>query len=249
MFKTNSRFSVLSEDINTSTNNRSTNNRSTNNRSTNNRSTNNRSTNNRSTNNRSTNNRDNNDRNNNFKDKTRENYFNKKEHKDKNIQSIVNINLTEENFPRLSNITGTTENNEKTYINILKTTKIIKKEEKTDIIKPGWVKIKLQPKTRQIITISSPSQIVNEINEYDEIQEQGYSVLDALVNLHEKRTNNYINNWGYDEWEKMFTFPNYDYNYFDRLDELEEEKMEKELQKEEEKAIDEEFTSYYEYNN
>ena len=235
MFKTNSRFSVLSEDINTSTNNNDRDNRSINNRS---------------INNRSTNNRDNNDRNNNFKDKKRENYFNnKKEHKDKNIQSTININLTEENFPRLSNISGTTENNEKTYINILKTTKIIKKEEKTDIIKPGWVKIKLQPKTRQIITISLPSQFVNEINEYDEIQEQGYSVLDALVNLHEKRTNNYINNWGYDEWEKMFTFPNYDYNYFDRLDELEEEKMEKELQKKQEKEIEEEFTTYYEYNN
>jgi len=216
MFKTNSRFSVLSEDINTSTNNRN-----------------------------------NKDRNNNFKDKPRENYFNnKKEHKDKNIQLLkLDITLSEENFPRLSNISGTTENNEKTYINILKTTKIIKKEEKTEIIKPGWVKIKLQPKTRQIITISSPSQFVNEINEYDEIQEQGYSVLDALVNLHEKRTNNYINNWGYDEWEKMFTFPNYDYNYFDRLDELEEEKMEKELQKEQEKEIEEEFTTYYEYTN
>ena len=236
MFKTNSRFSVLSEDINTSTNNRSTNNNDRDNKNRNNRSKNNSDRDNRSTNN-------------NFKDKTRENYFNKKEHKDKNIQPIININLTEENFPRLSNITGTTENNEKTYINILKTTKIIKKEEKTDIIKPGWVKIKLQPKTRQIITISSPSQFVNEINEYDEIQEHGYSVLDALVNLHEKRTNNYINNWGYDEWEKMFTFPNYDYNYFDKLDEIEEEKIEKELQKEEEKVIDEEFTSYYEYNN
>jgi hypothetical protein len=47
----------------------------------------------------------------------------------------------------------------------------------------------------------------------------------------------------------MFTFPNYDYNYFDRLDELEEEKMEKKLQKEQEKEIEEEFTTYYEYNN
>jgi hypothetical protein len=230
MFKTNSRFSVLTEDINTSTNNR--NNKTTNNR-----------------NNKTTNtNTNNNDINNNFKD-TKSGVFlnNKKEREDKNIQSILNITLSEENFPRLSNITVNTENNEKKYINILKTTKIIKNEEKKEIIKPGWVKIKLQPKTRQIITISS--KFVNEISEYDKIQEQGYSVLDALVNLHEKRRNNYINNWGYDEWEKMFTFPNYDYNYFDRLDEIEEEKMEKELEKEQEKIIDEEFTTYYEYNN
>jgi hypothetical protein len=29
--------------------------------------------------------------------------------------------------------------------------------------------------------------------------------------------------WGYDNWEKMFRFPNYDYDYFKRLDEEDEE--------------------------
>jgi hypothetical protein len=31
--------------------------------------------------------------------------------------------------------------------------------------------------------------------------------------------------WGYEEWEKMFRFPNYDYEYFDKLDELYENDM------------------------
>ena len=30
--------------------------------------------------------------------------------------------------------------------------------------------------------------------------------------------------WGYDTWEKMYRFPNYDYEYFDKLDELYEER-------------------------
>ena len=29
-----------------------------------------------------------------------------------------------------------------------------------------------------------------------------------------------IDLWGYEEWEKMYTYPNYDYYYFDKLDEL-----------------------------
>jgi hypothetical protein len=50
--------------------------------------------------------------------------------------------------------------------------------------------------------------------------EEEYSLfaLDALVSLHEKRTETYIENLGYDAWETTFRCPNYDYDYFDRLD-------------------------------
>ena len=41
----------------------------------------------------------------------------------------------------------------------------------------------------------------------------------ALSLLHEKRTNEYKELWGEDEWERMFICPNYDYEYFDKLDE------------------------------
>jgi hypothetical protein len=40
------------------------------------------------------------------------------------------------------------------------------------------------------------------------------------VYFYEKRKSEYIDNWGEDEWEQMFTFPNYDYHYFDKLDEI-----------------------------
>jgi len=53
-------------------------------------------------------------------------------------------------------------------------------------------------------------------------------IINSLVLLHEKRTNEYIELWGYDEWEKNFRFPNYDYEYFNKLDELYEEELEME---------------------
>lgn len=51
-------------------------------------------------------------------------------------------------------------------------------------------------------------------------QDMTYEVFDHLVYLHEKRTNEYIESWGQDEWENMFLFPSYDYYYFDKLDEI-----------------------------
>ena len=44
-------------------------------------------------------------------------------------------------------------------------------------------------------------------------------IIDNLCYLHNTYVNNYIESWGEDEYEKMFRFPNYDYNYFDKLDE------------------------------
>ena len=43
---------------------------------------------------------------------------------------------------------------------------------------------------------------------------------DTLVDLHKERTEAFIELWGYNEWEKTYLFPNYDYEYFDRMDEL-----------------------------
>ena len=47
-----------------------------------------------------------------------------------------------------------------------------------------------------------------------------YEIVENLAYLHEKRKAEYIDNWGEDEWEKMFLFPNYDYYYFDKLEEI-----------------------------
>lgn len=97
-------------------------------------------------------------------------------------------------------------------------------------IKPGWVEIKQDPKTRTIITTSNPIPSYNN---------NTVNVLQTLVALHKKRTEDYIDLWCYDIWENMFLFQSYDYEYFDKLDEEYEEEMGK-LRNENENEIDSE---------
>ena len=54
---------------------------------------------------------------------------------------------------------------------------------------------------------------------------------DNIFELYEKRNNKYIELWGEFEYTKVFKFPNYDYDYFDRLDQQYEEELERELEK------------------
>jgi hypothetical protein len=61
---------------------------------------------------------------------------------------------------------------------------------------------------------------------FEEIKPSYYEIIEKLVFLHDKRTEGYIHTWGQDEYDKMFRFPNYDYDYFERLDEEEEEELE-----------------------
>jgi hypothetical protein len=71
-------------------------------------------------------------------------------------------------------------------------------------------------------------------------QEIAYDVLNSLCELHEKRTNEYIEKYGYDYWESTFKYNDWLENdrYWNELD----DKYEKELEKEEE-------MEYKEYEN
>ena len=51
-----------------------------------------------------------------------------------------------------------------------------------------------------------------------------YEVLDHLVYLYEDRKTTHIESWGEDDWNRMFTFLDYDYHYFDKLDDIYEKK-------------------------
>ena len=94
-------------------------------------------------------------------------------------------------------------------------------DEDFENLKPGWALVKKDLVTGKIITKYKKS-LVPEPREKTE-REIGMDIVNALVELHEKRTEEYINTWGYDTWEKMYRFPNYDYDYFNKLDELYEE--------------------------
>jgi hypothetical protein len=134
-------------------------------------------------------------------------------------------NLAEENFPKfLSKVT--TCNNTKNAISYSekaaqKHQKDVKQEVVENNIKPGWVEIKrdnANPSKCKIMYTygvhSSDADIFEE-----PVSNSDYPVFEALVNLHNKRTKEYIDTYGYDTWEKMFRFQNFDYEYFDKLDE------------------------------
>lgn len=149
-----------------------------------------------------------------------------------NVSISKKLEITEESFPTL---TGIPKNviKDSTPCDIANTTSFLDKlnakqemveeinlEEKP--LEPGWVEIKRDPNTGRIIANTSNNTI--EKNSH-------FAVLDYLVSLHQKRTQEYIENWGKDEYENMFLFPNYEYGYFDRLDEEEYEKEQKEYEK------------------
>lgn len=143
-------------------------------------------------------------------------------------------NLSIESFPQLVKSSTTMTNNNNSMPSFLEkiTTKVEKKEEYksekqllTETLKPGWSLFTFDKGISKISMIENRI-IRNEQNPLSDL-DITYNVFDALVNLYENRTQEYINNWGEDEYEKMFIFPNYDYEYFDKLDEKYEEDMRK----------------------
>jgi len=71
----------------------------------------------------------------------------------------------------------------------------------------GWITIKkgvpYNPKNEKIE------------KEESEESEEPYKVFEKLTKLYENWKKNYIEQWGYDEYEKNYRFPNYDYSYLE----------------------------------
>jgi hypothetical protein len=146
-----------------------------------------------------------------------------KQNKDGNLNIPKKLEINESNFPGLGNNiskqNNVTNNTIKphSFLDKLNTENVeiekLQPENNQYKLEPGWVEFKRDLKTGRIITNYNKNKVKN-INFTE--------VLDYLVSLHEQRKKEYINNWGEDEYEKMFLFPNYEYGYFDRLDEEEE---------------------------
>ena len=157
----------------------------------------------------------------------------KKLEKNKQEEKKLEKELSIDNFPELI-VQETEGNNDATYISFLDKLKIekIEKEEIVDIdielenLEPGWQIIKRDLETSKIIVKSKS--IFKPENENKSEFQLAYAVVKGLSFLHEKRTNEYIDKWGYNEWENMFRFQNYDYEYFDKLDELYQEELDAE---------------------
>jgi hypothetical protein len=167
----------------------------------------------------------------------------RKEKEEKAKEEKNQKNLSADNFPNLhgSNVkTEKTIGKKESYVE--KINKIsIKEPTEVDHIKPGWVEVKRDHENpRKLIYtyglglglgLESENSSHSKESSKKKLEPQ---VLDALVLLHNKRTQEYIDMWGYDTWEKLYRFPNYDYHYFDKLDEKYEEELEKELEEDDE---------------
>jgi hypothetical protein len=94
-------------------------------------------------------------------------------------------------------------------------------------IQPGWTTITRKFKTDKTnIVTNLPKKIQITISKED----LAYKLFNSLNLIHEKKTNQYIENWGFDEWQHRFQFSNYDYYYFDNLDEQSEYQYEDEYE-------------------
>jgi hypothetical protein len=163
----------------------------------------------------------------NSKFKTTENDRKSKFGGDKKKQQAIILN--DNNFPTLTVNNDKPTNNTNIRaenINFLEKLTAVTIEKETDItnleeyILPGWLVMKRDKDTNKII------KKYGEMTFFEKSDLSNYEIMEKLVVLHDKRTEDYINIWGQDEYEKMFRFPNYDYDYFERLDQEYEEELE-----------------------
>jgi hypothetical protein len=146
----------------------------------------------------------------------------------KSQQAII---LNDNNFPTLTSNNDKTSNNTNvqpentTFIEKLTAVTIDKDKDKDitnseEYILPGWLVMKRDKETNKSIKRYGETTIFKKTNA------TCYEIIEKLAFLHDKRTEDYINTWGQDEYEKMFRFPNYDYDYFERLEQEYEEELE-----------------------
>jgi len=157
-------------------------------------------------------------------------------------EQAAKLELSEDNFPALATVAPSTvaQANYGSFSQCVKT--VIKTDAPVlptvdpDLLnlKPGWLLLKHDRKTHK--TMWKSNEIFNSEPVEKTPDELAWDALDELIALHEKRTNEFIDTWGYEEWERTFRFPNYDYEYFDKLDELYEEELEKDRAKQQEAA-------------
>lgn len=155
---------------------------------------------------------------------SRNNMFLKKETKPK-IETSYDATNNLNEFPDLpkeksdENMENKLEEDSKfSFLNALQT-KELAKEEIVDKIPDGWVVSRINSETKTIIKEYGKVVYIHKPLSSLEIMQQ-------IANHFEDQKQKYIDTWGHEEYEKMYMFPNYDYNYFDRLDEKYEQEME-----------------------
>lgn len=98
------------------------------------------------------------------------------------------------------------------------------KKDTTPMVEAGCVSLSFNK--RNIQWTYGPPKYVNDIIRSESmLDRESYYVLATLAELNETHRKEYIECWGDEEYAKMFKMPNYDYGYFDDLDEMYEEEI------------------------
>jgi hypothetical protein len=138
-------------------------------------------------------------------------------------QQGQNIENNEVNFPLLAtdnNNLKKTNQIEVSYGSILKNEEKSKnKKTKEKKKKKGWVQLGVKSESKNEI---QPK--VEGLNDY-------LYFIDCMVNLYEHQKLEKIEILGEENYERIYKFQNYDYEYFDKLDEKYEDELEAEMKK------------------
>ena len=143
--------------------------------------------------------------------------------------AALQLELTDENFPSIMSLNTNKAKPDLNYTDLFASlssnepTKVVV-DANIETLAPGWVSLKKDPASNKIIWRENKSKNTDPVEKSE--NELATEALDALVELYDRRDNEFIDTWGYEEWERTFRFPNYDYEYFDRLDELADEELE-----------------------
>lgn len=144
----------------------------------------------------------------------------------------IKILTNEDNFPELKSSSKNIKNidNSINYFNKLLNIKdptILKKENSTENVDnktnvpEGCLCIDFDKKSNSFIWTYGKNSIRGNldftIKNCDE-KKEAFDAISRMTSLYRMRRNVYITKWGCDEYEKMFMFPNYDYEYFEKKD-------------------------------
>jgi len=124
-------------------------------------------------------------------------------------------------------------NKKSTFIDAIKMNHLITNKEnnnesqKEESVPAGCVCIKFDKKTNSHTWIYGENDSKNKYEEEIVIEENPYFVFQRVNDLYNNRKNEHIRKWGFEEYDQMFMFQNYDYGYFDKLDDEQFEKYSK----------------------
>jgi hypothetical protein len=142
----------------------------------------------------------------------------------KKLEKERETQLSIENFPSLSSSLNNTNTN--VTIDFKKgLTSIPQNEFPKETLEKGWVSYQLVD--NKTVIDNNCNNFINEQDKLDDINLDIYEIMDNLCDNYEVFTNDFIKRWGNEEYENIYLFPSYDYEYFDKLDEEYEIEMEK----------------------